>query len=150
MKVILKENLPKLGVAGEVCEVKKGYAKNYLLPNNLAILATPANLTKIENQKKEIVARKAEELKKFEKQLKEISGIILKIKVSVGEKQEMFAAIHEKDIAEVLEKEHGIRLNPDFINLTAPIKDLGEYVIEVDFGEGLKTNFQLLVSKSKS
>lgn len=149
MKVILKNNVPKLGVVGEICEVKKGYAKNYLIPRGLAILATPKAQAQIEVKKKEIEARKAKEDEKFQDKLKKISGISLKIKVPVGEKQEMFAAIREKDITEILEKEKKIELDPDFINLGVPIKELGEHDIEVDFGEGLKTNFQLIIEEKK-
>lgn len=149
MKIILKTNVPKLGVAGEICEVKKGYAKNYLIPQGLAILAIPKAIAEIKVKKKEIEVRKTKEIEKFQDKLEKISGISLKIKVPVGEKQEMFAAIREKDIAEVLEKEKKIELDPDFINLKAPLKELGKHDIEVDFGEGLKANFQLIIEEKK-
>ncbi len=149
MKVILKANIPKLGVAGEVCEVKRGYAKNYLLPQGLAVLATSKALKKLEVQKKEIEKRKIKEKKEFENLLKKIAGISLKIKVPTGEKQEMFAAIHTKDITHALEEQKKIKLDSNFINLSEPIKKLGEYKIEVDFGEGMKTNFLLIIEEEK-
>ncbi|MFC1656842.1 50S ribosomal protein L9 [Patescibacteria group bacterium] len=149
MKVILKKDVVKLGIAGEICDVKKGYAKNFLFPRNLAILATSRAVSKIQKNQEEIEKRKSEESKKSQEKLDQISGISLKIQVPVGEKQQMFAAIREQDIAETLKKQKKININSDFINLTAPIKELGEHDIEIDFGEGLNTILKLIIQEKK-
>ena len=149
MKIILKTNIPKLGVVGEICDVKKGYAKNYLIPHNLAIQATPKAIVKVEKQKKTIEDRKTQASEKYTAILKDLSGISLKLEVPTGEKQEMFAAIHASDIVQAIKKEKKIDMDPNFINLTSPIKELGEYNIEIDFGEGLATSLNLNILEKK-
>ncbi|MFH1749336.1 MAG: 50S ribosomal protein L9 [bacterium] len=149
MKVILKKDVVKLGITGEICNVKKGYAKNFLFPRNLAILATSKAVSKIQKNQEEIEKRKAEEAKKTKEKLQEMTGISLKLKVPVGEKQQMFAAIREQDIAKTLKEQKKIDINPDFINLTTPIKELGEYDIDIDFGEGLNTTLKLIIQEQK-
>ncbi len=149
MKVILKKDVVKLGIAGEVCEVKKGYGKNYLIPNGLAEIATFRAISKIQKNQKQIKERKSEKADKAKLKLDEITGTILKIKVPVGEKQQMFAAIREQDIAEALKQQKKIDINSDFINLTTPIKELGEYEIDVDYGEGLNTTIKLIIQEQK-
>lgn len=149
MKVILKKDVIKLGITGEIYDVKKGYAKNFLLPRGLAIIATPKAISKIQKNQKQIEKRKAEEAKKAKEKLQEITGVLIKLKVPVGEKQQMFAAIREQDIAKALKEQKKIDINPDFINLTTPIKELGEYDIDIDFGEGLNTMFKLIIQEQK-
>lgn len=128
MKVILLEPLENLGDVGQVVNVKPGYARNYLLPRGLAVLATESNLkaleAKIRAQAKRLAERKAEA-----ERLKEIlENLTLTIPVRAGENK-IYGSVTAKDIAEALSRQHGITIDPKRLGLEKPIKELGEYVL---------------------
>lgn len=128
MKVILLEPLENLGDVGQVVKVKPGYAKNYLLPRGLAVLATESNLkaleAKIRAQAKRLAERKAEA-----ERLKEIlENLTLTIPVRAGENK-IYGSVTAKDIAEALSRQHGITIDPKRLGLEKPIKELGEYAL---------------------
>lgn len=130
MKVILKEDIPNLGKAGQIINVKDGYARNFLLPRGLALLADEKNLKLLEYQKKKI----EEEAKKKRQDAESVAGrlseIQLNIKAKAGEDQKLFGSVTSKDIAEALQKE-GFSIDKRQINITEPIKRIGEYEVEV-------------------
>jgi large subunit ribosomal protein L9 len=128
VKVILLEPLENLGDVGQVVNVKPGYARNYLLPRGLAVLATESNLkaleAKIRAQAKRLAERKAEA-----ERLKEIlENLTLTIPVRAGENK-IYGSVTAKDIAEALSRQHGITIDPKRLGLEKPIKELGEYVL---------------------
>ncbi|GGM99176.1 50S ribosomal protein L9 [Thermus composti] len=128
MKVILLEPLENLGDVGQVVDVKPGYARNYLLPRGLAVLATESNLkaleAKIRAQAKRLAERKAEA-----ERLKEIlENLTLTIPVRAGENK-IYGSVTAKDIAEALSRQHGITIDPKRLQLERPIKELGEYTL---------------------
>ncbi|WP_114313769.1 50S ribosomal protein L9 [Thermus caldifontis] len=128
MKVILLEPLENLGDVGQVVKVKPGYARNYLLPRGLAVLATESNLkaleAKIRAQAKRLAERKAEA-----ERLKEIlENLTLTIPVRAGETK-IYGSVTAKDIAEALSRQHGITIDPKRLALEKPIKELGEYTL---------------------
>jgi large subunit ribosomal protein L9 len=128
VKVILLEPLENLGDVGQVVDVKPGYARNYLLPRGLAVLATESNLkaleAKIRAQAKRLAERKAEA-----ERLKEIlENLTLTIPVRAGENK-IYGSVTAKDIAEALSRQHGITIDPKRLGLEKPIKELGEYVL---------------------
>lgn len=128
MKVILLEPLENLGDVGQVVNVKPGYARNYLLPRGLAVLATESNLkaleAKIRAQAKRLAERKAEA-----ERLKEIlENLTLIIPVRAGETK-IYGSVTAKDIAEALSRQHGITIDPKRLVLERPIKELGEYAL---------------------
>lgn len=130
MKVILKEDIPNLGKAGQIINVKDGYARNFLLPRGLALLADEKNLKLLEYQKKKI----EEEAKKKRQDAESVAGrlseIQLNIKAKAGEDQKLFGSVTSKDIAEALQKE-GFSIDKRQINIPEPIKRIGEYEVEV-------------------
>lgn len=124
MKVIFLKDVKGKGKAGEVKEVADGYARNHLLPNNLAIEATKSNLKALE-AKKRSEAKKAEQLKQEAEQLKEkLEKIEVKITTKAGEGGRLFGAITNKQIADVL-KEQNIKIDRRKIELDEPIRSLG-------------------------
>ena len=128
MKVILLEPLENLGEVGQVVNVRPGYARNYLLPRGLAVLATESNLkaleAKIRAQAKRLAERKAEA-----ERLKEVlENLTLTIPVRAGEAK-IYGSVTAKDIAEALSRQHGIPIDPKRLGLEKPIKELGEYVL---------------------
>ncbi|MEK7536953.1 MAG: 50S ribosomal protein L9 [Patescibacteria group bacterium] len=117
MKIILTENIKGLGQIGETLEVKHGYARNFLVPKKLAILATAENLKKIDELKK---LKNLEVQREIEK-MKEVTGKLkdfrLLIETRADEKGNLYAAVTSKKIGESL-RERGIEINPDYIEIT--------------------------------
>lgn len=148
MKIILIKDISNLGKKLEIKNVKPGYARNFLIPQNLAIPATKGNL---KWQEKEI----SKEKEKEEKRTKEIQEMIarlknlkLKVAVKVGEKEELFEKINSSKIVKILEKE-GFKISKENVILKEPIKTIGEYTIPISFGEDLKTKIKIKVAKDK-
>ncbi|MGQ9736222.1 MAG: 50S ribosomal protein L9 [Thermaceae bacterium] len=127
-KVILLEPLENLGEVGQVVSVRPGYARNYLIPRGLAVLATESNLkaleAKIRAQAKRAAERKAEALR-----LKEVlENLTLTLAVRAGETK-IYGSVTARDIAEALNRQHGIQIDAKRLLLEKPIKELGEYTL---------------------
>lgn len=130
MKVIFMKDVKGKGKKGEVKNVSDGYARNYLLKNNIAVEATQGNLKGLEAQK-----RKQQQLEQEEKeeamQLKDkLAELTVEIEAKSGEGK-LFGSITSKQIAEALQKEHGYKLDKRKIELDQPIKSLGYTVVPV-------------------
>ncbi len=126
MKVILLEPVENLGDVGQVVNVKPGYARNYLMPRGLAAMATAANLKALE-AKIRAQAKKAAERKSEAERLKEIlEPLTLNIKVKAGEAK-IYGSVTSRDVAEALEEQHQIKIDPKRLQLAKPIKELGSY-----------------------
>ncbi len=149
MKVILLQDVEKLGKKFEVKEVKEGYARNFLIPNKLAKPATKESLKWLEIQK-EIEEKKAEqELKKFQELATKIDGTELVIPVKVGEENQLFEKITAQKISDKL-KETGINIEKEQIQLEEPIKELGEFPIKIKFPHNLEAELRLIVTEEKN
>jgi large subunit ribosomal protein L9 len=130
MQIILTENVPNLGSIGDLVKVKDGYARNYLLPRKLAIVATPKSVKQFEHQKR-VVAARMEKLLTSAKGLKEkLEGLSLSISRQVGEEDKLFGSVTTKDIAEALE-DKGFDVDRKKIVLDAPIKTQGVFQVPV-------------------
>lgn len=127
MKVILLQDVPKVGKKDQVLEVKEGYARNFLFTKKLAVEATPANMKELQRQEKiradKAAEQKAEAVALGEK-LKETT-VTMQVKCGAGGK--LFGAVTNKEIAEQLEKSTGIKIDKRKINLEENIKTLGTY-----------------------
>jgi large subunit ribosomal protein L9 len=130
MKVILREDVPDLGSIGEVVKVKNGYARNYLIPKQLAVQANTKNLRQLEHQKKLIEAHKSRVRKDAHTLAEDIEKISCTIPMLVGEQDKLFGSVTAKDIEEALAQE-GISLSRKRIILEEPIKSLGVYTVDV-------------------
>jgi large subunit ribosomal protein L9 len=128
MKVILLEPMENLGDVGAVVSVKPGYARNYLLPRGIAVLATESNLKTLE-AKIRAQARKAAERKAEAERLKELlEPITLILRVKAGD-QKIYGSVTSREIAAALEAQHQITIDPKKLVLERPIKGLGDYVL---------------------
>ncbi|WP_028842258.1 MULTISPECIES: 50S ribosomal protein L9 [Thermodesulfovibrio] len=130
MKVILKEDVHGLGRAGQTINVKDGYARNYLLPRGLALIADEKNLKVLEYQKKKFEEQAKKKRQDAESIAERLSALELTIKAKAGEDQKLFGSITAKDIAELLQKE-GFLVDKKQINISEPIKRVGEHEVEV-------------------
>lgn len=130
MKVILREDVYNLGRSGEVVIVKDGYARNYLLPRNLAMLANDANVRHLEHEKKVIDVRQEKLKGSAQEQAKKLENVSVKIKRKVGEQDKLFGSVTALDIAEALATA-GHKLDRRLIHLTDPIKSVGSFPVEI-------------------
>ena len=130
MKVVLKQDIDKLGSTGDIVKVADGYGRNYLLPHGLALKATPG-AEKVAEQIKKAKGRKIQEEKaRFEEIAKKLSSLSLTIPVQVVEDEKMFGSVTSIDIANML-KQEGIEIDKKDIALKEPIKKLGIFNIQI-------------------
>jgi large subunit ribosomal protein L9 len=146
MEVILREEVEKLGHRGSLVKVADGYARNYLLPKKLAVLATDAN-RKIVEQEREAWLRKESKLKTDAEDLgKLISTITLTFRQKVGENDHLFGSVTAKDIAEALEKQN-FHIDRRKVLLEEPIKTLGEHRVTLRLHRDVSTEIPVVVEK---
>ena len=146
MKVILTENIDKLGAIGDIITVKDGYARNYLIPKNKAKPATPGNMKMLESLKKKKTGEDAR-IKALALALADkISKISLTIPAQAGEEEKLFGSISNDMIAEALAEE-GISIDKKDIVIEEPIKSLGVYQVMVKISPEVKTNLKVWIVK---
>jgi len=146
MKVILQKDIPNLGDAGDIKEVADGYARNYLLPKKLVLLANESSKKAIEHQKKLIKFKKDKRKKASEVIAEGLNGIEITIGAQVGEEGKLFGSVTSMDIAEKI-KEKGFEIDKRKIQLDAPIKQEGEFDITIKLEEGLNAVIKVSVVK---
>lgn len=146
MKVILREDVPDLGSAGQTIRVKDGYGRNYLIPRNLAIPATKSNLKAIDEITKQAEIRAKKRRRDAETIKDRIEKLSLSIEVLVGEDDKLFGSVTNADIADLLEKE-GVIVDKRAIELESPIKVLGVYTVPVKVDKEVEAGVKLWVIK---
>lgn len=130
MKVILKEDVDNLGNAGELVDVKPGYARNFLVPRGLALVYNAANQKAYEAEKKRIAQRQEKEKAKAQEMVTRLEAVSVTISAAVGEEDRMFGSVTSQDIVEHL-KAQGIDVDKRRVLLAEPIKTLGLYEVDV-------------------
>jgi large subunit ribosomal protein L9 len=146
MKVILKEDVQNLGQQGDVVEVKSGYARNYLMPQKLAILFTKQQKKSIEEAQR-VEERKLEREKdQLESVLKQVEDLSLSLKMQSEEDSKLFGSVTKLDIVKLLE-ENGITVDKKYVDLSSPIKTLGEHKVNIMFTKEMSASFTLTVEK---
>lgn len=130
MKIILRKDFEKLGKIGDIIEVKDGYARNYLIPKNIAYQATEDNMRALEEEKKQQEYRARKEEINAQKVASKIESISVTIKAKVGEDEKLFGSVTSQSIAEAL-AEQGITIDKRNIELEEPLKSLGIYTIPI-------------------
>lgn len=145
MKVILIQEVKKLGKKGEIIEVSNGYAWNYLIPKGLATEATDSKLKENEEQR----TRQEKQQQKQKNQavaLKEkINGVRIKIKAHTGGGDKLFGAVTPKEIAEALQEQYGVKIDKKKIDISEPIKHLGEYPVKLKIYPSVQAEIMVLV-----
>ena len=146
MKVILKEDVQNLGQQGDVVEVKPGYARNYLMPQKLAILFTKQQKKSIEEAQR-VEERKLEREKdQLESVLKKVEDLSLSLKMQSEEDSKLFGSVTKLDIVKLLE-ENGITIDKKYVDISSPIKTLGEHKVNIMFTKEMSASFTLTVEK---
>ncbi len=146
MKVILKQDIPNLGDAGEVKNVSDGYARNYLIPKKLVIPFTESSKKALEHQKRIIEIKKLKRKKQAQELAKSYESIgILEIPVRVGAKNKLFGSVTNALIAKAIEEKTGKPIDKRKILLHEPIKQLGEFKIKLILSEEVHIPIQIKI-----
>ena len=130
MQIILQEDVEKLGHRGDVVTVKPGYARNFLLPNKLAVEATQGNMKALERIRAALAKKTANEMEAAKKQAELLQAVALKYTRKTGENDQMFGSVTTGDIAEGL-KAQGFGIDKRQVQLSDPLKSLGEFPVTV-------------------
>jgi large subunit ribosomal protein L9 len=136
MEVILRDHVENVGKRGEVVKVADGYARNFLLPRKLALLATPGNLKQIERERVKLDAREAEEKSGADAIAARMAGVVVVIPRRVGDTEALYGSVTTADIAEALAK-LGHEVDRRKLGLREPIKKLGEYTVPLRLHPGV-------------
>ena len=146
MEVILNQDVDKLGKAGTIVKVKDGFARNFLIPNNLAVVLTPANLKKLEQSKQRKLLQLQEVKKKCEELKEKLAGMSLTIPALTGEEDKLFGSVTRQDIAAAL-KEEGFEIDKYALMLDEPIKSLGIYELPINLHPEVLAKIKIWVVK---
>jgi large subunit ribosomal protein L9 len=149
VKVILRQNIDKLGDTGEVVTVKPGFARNYLLPRGFAYEASAANLRQIEEDKSRVEARSRRDYLEARRRASQLEGVSLTFHAKAGEESKLFGSITSSDIADRL-NEQGLDFQVDrrTIELDEPIKALGVFAVPVKLHTDVKPEVKVWVIKA--
>ncbi len=142
--VLLREDVENLGGRGEVVKVKAGYARNYLLPRGIALLATKGNVKQVEAEKTALLKKAAAEKSTAELQKDQMSSIALKFERKAGEEGTLFGSVTSMDIAEAL-KAQGYEIDRRKISLKEAIKITGQYSVPVKLHRDVTLNIPVTV-----
>jgi large subunit ribosomal protein L9 len=130
MQIILQEDIDKLGHRGDVVTVKSGYARNFLLPNKLAIEANTGNMKALERIRATMAKKTATELEAAQKHAEALKGVSVKFSRKTGENDQMFGSVTTGDIADAL-KVQSYEVDKRQVQLKEPIKSIGEFPVTI-------------------
>ena len=145
VKLILRESVPSLGEAGELVTVRPGFARNFLLPQGKAILATEGNVRELEHKQRVVAAKVAKDRKEHEVLRDRIQAVVLTVRARAGEEGRLFGSVTSVQIAELLAAA-GVPVDRRKIQLDEPIKELGEHAVEVRLGRDLVARVKVTVA----
>jgi large subunit ribosomal protein L9 len=146
MEVILKEDVMKLGLRGDVVRVAEGYGRNFLLPRKLAIEATSGNKKVVEQMRSAALRRSAKEKAQAEELSKQFDGLSVSFQRRSGENDQLFGSVTSSDIAEALEKK-GFSLDRRKIQIHEPLKTVGEFTIPVKLHKDVTAHLKVVIEK---
>jgi len=146
MEVILREDIEKLGNRGEVVKVADGYARNFLLPKRLAVVANESNKKIVEQERHAHVRREAKLVDEAQDLSKLLTGVSVTIAQKAGEADQLFGSVTSKDIAEALALQN-FTIDRRKIHLEEPIKQLGEFKVPVKLHKDVTAEITVVVVK---
>ena len=137
MKVILLDNVKGVGKKDEIINASDGYARNFLLPKNLAVEANSENMSKLKSKQDANAYKKGQEKEEAKKTADKLSKILLKVPVKSGENGKIFGGVSAKEISELLKSEYKIDIDKKKIEVKETIKTLGTRTITIKLYEGV-------------
>ncbi|MGI6702595.1 MAG: 50S ribosomal protein L9 [Clostridia bacterium] len=147
MEVILLKDVKGQGKKGEVIRVSDGYARNFLLPKGYAVMATEQGKKRISQQNAMMLRKRQTEEAKAREQAERIASLKVELKVKAGENGKLFGSVTAKDIAEGLKDQYGITVDKKKIVLPEPIKNTGEFKVEVKVYPEISTMLEVIIGQ---
>jgi large subunit ribosomal protein L9 len=147
MKVILTEDVPSLGEAGQTVDVAKGYARNYLLPKKLALEATSRNIKQLDHDKRQLLLKLEQTRSEAAATAEKISSISISFSRAAGEGDKLFGSVTTMDIQEALSN-RGVAVERRKIMLSDPIKQLGDFTIPIKLQSSVVAELKVSVAKA--
>ena len=144
MEVILREDVPNLGTVGDVVRVKPGFARNYLLPRGLAVVADRRNIRVLEHQKRVVADKRERDRRQAQTVAQKLSSLRVTIEARAGEEGKLFGSVTNLDIERAL-ADQGYAVERRRIRLEEPIKSIGEHVVPVHLGVGVDAQVTVVV-----
>lgn len=148
MEVILRDDVEKLGTRGQIVKVADGYARNFLLPRNLAMPATDANRKIVEQERKSHLRKEAKLSSEAADLATLLKGVSVTIRQKAGEQDQLFGSVTAQDIADALSK-RGFSIDRKKIQLDDPIKSLGEFKVNVRLHRDVNTEIGVTVAREE-
>ncbi len=151
MKIILRQDVEKLGEAGDVVDVKPGYARNYLLPQGLAETASEANIARLEEERRQAEEAARRDYLEARRRASQLEGTILIFHARAGEEGKLFGSVSAADIAERAMDREGLdfELDKKTVDLDEPIKELGAYKVPLVFHQDVEIEIQVRVEREE-
>jgi large subunit ribosomal protein L9 len=146
MKIILRDDVERLGQKGDIITVKDGYARNFLIPRGLALRATPGNMRTFEEEKKQLDVREHKTRRLADQFAKKLRSVSITATVSVGDEDRVFGSVTAQTISNLL-KEKGFDIDKKKILLEEPIKALGVYTIPIKLHSDVQGKVKVWVVK---
>ncbi|HYC56417.1 MAG TPA: 50S ribosomal protein L9 [Candidatus Binatia bacterium] len=144
MEVILREDVPDLGIIGDVVKVRPGYARNYLLPRGMAVPADRRSLAQLEHDKRLIEIKKQRERGTYERMAGSLKGLKVEIEARAGRGGKLFGSVTNQDVHKLL-TDKGIEIDRRRIELRDPIKEIGEFPVSVRVGQDISATITVVV-----
>ena len=148
MKVILTQDVKSQGKKGQLVDVSDGYARNFLLPKKLAVIATAENLNTMKQQEKARKAQEAAEKAEAEATVKKLKDMTVKIAAKAGEGGRLFGAVTAKEVSEALSAQYGVNIAKTKLVLDEPIKSCGGYQIKAKLGYEVVGTVSVMVTEA--
>lgn len=144
VKLLLKESIKHVGRVGDVVEVSSGYARNYLLPKDLAVQPTPANVKRVEARRQEIEKQERERRDQQQKMIDQLKAVEVHLERRANEQGHLFGSVTATDIAKQLQAQ-GFNVLAEDINLPGRLDRISDYSVQVKFAEDLTTDLKVWV-----
>jgi large subunit ribosomal protein L9 len=150
MEIILLQKVDNVGGIGDLVRVKSGYARNYLIPQGKATLATPENKAKFESRRAELEAKAAAELAAAQERAKKLEGVVLKIEMQAGAEGKLFGSVGTVDISDAI-GQHGVEVERSEIRLPdGPLRVVGEHLIELHLHTDVNVELKVVVEAAET
>ena len=145
VKLLLKESIKNVGRVGDIVEVSPGYARNYLIPHDLAVQPTPNNVKKVEERRKEIEKQERELREQQAAMIRRLEGVEVTLERRANEQGNLYGAVSATDISKALQAQ-GFNIEPEDVNLPGKLDRIERYQVEIKFADGLRGEVKVWVA----
>ena len=143
-KLLLKESIKNVGRVGDIVEVSPGYARNYLLPRDLAVQPTPNNVKKVEERRKELERQERERREQQERMIKQLEGVEVHLERRANEQGHLFGSVTATDVARGLQAQN-FNIEPEDVNLPGKLDQVRDYTVNIKFADDLAAEIKVWV-----